>query len=112
MMNRRMFKSKRRSLSAQSIIWRRLLEIGKGNSTRHVHGLLVVTGLRTKTAGSKNIYRLQINLGINIIKLVPEFSARPPMLSFVFQHPGVTCNLRLSVYKKKQIQNCNCFEAR
>lgn len=115
--NHRMFKSKRRYFSAQSIIWRRLLEIGKDYSTRHVHGLLVRTGL---SAGCKNISRLQINLGINIIQLAPAFSGRPPMLTFVYQQPGSTYSVRFSAYKNnilplqsfKKIQNCSYFKAR
>lgn len=117
MTNRRMFKSKRRSFFAPSVIWRRLLEIGKDYSTRRVHGLLVRTGL---SAGCKNISRLQINLGINIIKLAPAFSGRPPMLTFVYQQPGSTYSLRFSAYKNnilplqnfKKIQNCIYFKAR
>lgn len=117
MTNRRMFQSKRRSFSAQSIIWRRLLEIGKDYSTRRVHELLVQTGL---SAGCKNISRLQINLGINIVKLAPAFSGRPPMLTFVSQQPGSTYSVSFSAYKNKfiplesfkKIQNCSYFKAR
>lgn len=117
MTNRRMFKSKRRSFSAQSIIWRRLLEIGKDYSTRRVHGLLVRTVV---SAGCKNMSRLQIDLGINIIKLAPTFSGRPPMLTFVYQQPGSTYSVSFSAYKDniiplesfKKIQNCRYFKAR